>query len=290
VFFLICYLKVNFNFNFFFSFLIRSSNLNNVKMKIKFLATLALGSLLFASCTKSTDSKVEHASIRKLSLEEKDFLNQIKARLDHISIDQREIISPENLENEFEYLGLAISQTISEVNMLETTAPSLTASDYIERFETSFLSNSQNFNLIGSLEVDSEFFVEISNLLLVSSSKDDINLSILELKEWEVILKSTPFISELQKQSLICYATIMKYTKHAIYTNGLVVGTHEIFPNNRGFWDCFDSTFNRTAERNLGVLADTNSPVLMAGAWIGLPATLGYGVGDAIYHGVVDCW
>jgi hypothetical protein len=210
--------------------------------------------------------------------------------MNRISLENRTVLDPVNLQNAFEYLGQNVQSTISQVNQLEIEMPSTSKDEYVNRFESTFVSNVEDFSFLESLNVNSPFYSELSELILIIAKQEDLFLSVEQLKILESALVQSTLLSELEKQGLVKMTTILKYFRYEIASQGVVVGSLTIGPEDRGFWDCFDRTFDDTAQENLSVLANFDSPVLQAFAWRTLPATLGVGLGDAIYHSVVDCW
>ena len=258
---------------------------------MKKLFILILLSSMFAACTKTNE--IDSIVVQKeadLSKEETIFMDELKSRMERVSFEGRTVLDPVNLQNEFEYLGQNVQSTISQVNQLEIEMPSTSKDDYVNRFESTFVSNVEDFSFLESLNVNSPFYSELSEFILLIAKQEDLFLSVEQLKILESALLQSTLLSELEKQGLVKMTTILKYFRYEIASQGVVVGSITIGPDDRGFWDCFDRTFDRKAQQNLSVLANNHSPVAMAGAWVGLPGTLGWGVGDALYHGVVDCW
>jgi hypothetical protein len=250
--------------------------------------------MILGACAPQTSSELKsdnHPVIRSLTSEEQCFINESILLVRENSANARDLVDVENLNNEFEYIGVYIQGMLRFISQDEILNPSNSKEEYLSKFTLYQENNPVSFDLNENLDLNSPLFSELQTLIKNSYTRDiDFNAAISELKSWEDIISETTLLDDLQKQSLIGFTTILKYVKATIFLEGVVVGDETLPAQSWCSWcDCFDRTFDTAAQDNLSVLTNTNSPVLMVGAWRGLPGTLAWGVGDAIYQGIAGC-
>lgn len=243
--------------------------------------------IIFNSCEKQLDEKtIKYYE----TLDKKEFIINLTESFNKTSISDRSVIDPENLNNQMDDFGVYFKEMFLEVNSSETVNPSFTREQYLSKYETYLANNPSPFNLSSFVSTDFEFYRDLFLVVKSSSQGIDPVLAVEQIKVFEDIINDTSLLTELEKSYLLTFSSFLKYVRATFHSEEIIVGDIVIGIDDFGFWDCFDDVFMETTEKNLGVLGDTDSPVLMVAAWIGFPVTVTASVGDAVYQGITDCW
>ncbi len=246
--------------------------------------------LMFNSCSK--EELIEEAvdqPLKRLTQTEQTFLEFANRKMGEVSVQDRDVIDPKNFDNFMDEFGKSFETMIVHLNAEEAINPSLTKEEYLGKISAYQESNPMTIGVLDFVDPGTEFYEVLAGLIKETGGKEDASLAVEQLKALESLLKDTELLNELEKTYLLAFSAAVKYTRATVANHGLQIGGINIDDFDSARMPCFDRVFNRTAKENLSVLADWSSPVLVIGAWAGLPGTLGYGVGDALYQAIVGC-
>jgi hypothetical protein len=248
-------------------------------------------SLTFNSCSKEelveAQSPVE---FRKINQNESEFLEFAKRELSSVTVAERDIIDPKNLDNFMDEFGKSFESMIIHLNESEAANPSATKEQYLAKVTAYQLANPMNQDLMVFVNPGTEFYGVIATLVKETGSKEDAALAVAQLKSLESLLKDSELLSELEKTYLLALSASLKYTRSTIKNYGLQISEVNTNAFTAARMSCFDRVFLDTAEDGFSVLADyENRPVQMVVAWIGFPALTGAVLADSFFNAITGC-
>lgn len=246
------------------------------------IITLFITSSIFISCSNDDqiDNLENNNELKVMNSDELNYLNKLTEDLNNFQKSETRKGSIKNPNNHVDDYGLYITKMVNELSVEITSSNVRYTQEEIKDMTDMYMINNPMSIILPKYDtLNKEFYYSLAKLIKNTYLIEDADFSIQKIILIENDIYKTKLLSSTEKTYLLAFCSSMKYTKQYVNAASL-----------ENLRNCVDDTMVEVTGENLSVLTNYEEhPGLTIGAWVGLPATIGWSIFDAILVTIKDC-
>ncbi|MFN2423748.1 MAG: hypothetical protein ABR572_08230 [Cryomorphaceae bacterium] len=242
------------------------------------------------SCTDepAPPHDIESSSAEGLSKNQLELINNINENISSVVVEKTGTIDPQNLNNTMDDFGLYFQDMLEYINEDEAISPSANEAEYKQKYTDYLNINAFDYDFMDIVIEDYQFYGELADIIKTMNSENP-DLTIAQLKAFEDMIAETTLLTDLEKESLLAFSSLRKFTIATIKEQGIVAMGQELNHEDLIVFSCFEDEFNASVGECVEVFSDWTSPFTMLAAHASMPITMGACIADGVVAGIMNC-